>query len=144
METKFFMCSTCGNVVVKAIDSGVDMSCCGKYMMELTPKTTEEGNEKHLPVIECIDNHTFKVKIGAQPHPMDDAHHIVFIYVETNCGGHLKYVKKNGPAEVTFCLGDEKPKAVYAYCNVHGLWKTENPTHQNCSKNDGKNAKCSK
>ena len=27
--------------------------------------------------------------------------------------------------EVTFALADEKPVAAYAYCNLHGLWKSE-------------------
>ena len=26
---------------------------------------------------------------------------------------------------MTFSLGDDKAVAVYAYCNLHGLWKTE-------------------
>jgi superoxide reductase len=30
-----------------------------------------------------------------------------------------------GAPEVTFALADETPVAVYAYCNLHGLWKAE-------------------
>jgi superoxide reductase len=26
---------------------------------------------------------------------------------------------------VSFALNGEKPVAVYAYCNLHGLWKSE-------------------
>ena len=37
---------------------------------------------------------------------------------------HLPVVKTED-GKVTFRIGDEKPLAVYAYCNLHGLWMTE-------------------
>ena len=40
----------------------------------------------------------------------------------------LSYRKWLNPGEapnVKFLLSEEKPVAVYAYCNLHGLWKTE-------------------
>ena len=125
MATKFFLCTTCGNVVVKAIDSGVDVVCCGQEMKELIPGTTDASKEKHLPVVERVDDCTIKVKVGSMPHPMSKEHHIVFIYLETEHGGQIMYLDPEGPAEVCFCGCKDKPVAVYSYCNLHGLWKTE-------------------
>jgi superoxide reductase len=34
-------------------------------------------------------------------------------------------MKPGEAPNVTFHLGGEKPLAVYAYCNLHGLWMTE-------------------
>ena len=48
-----------------------------------------------------------------------------FYYVETENGGQHKYLKPGQEPNVTFSLGNEKAVAVYAYCNLHGLWKTE-------------------
>ncbi len=53
---------------------------------------------------------------------MTSAHHIRFIYVETEQGGHLVRLKADHPAEISIAMC-EKPTAIYAYCNLHGLWK---------------------
>lgn len=124
MATKFFQCKTCGNIVVKVVDGGVTPFCCGKEMTELQPNVSEGVGEKHLPVIEKKDDCTIRVKVGSEPHPMEEKHHIVFIYVETCCGGILRYLKTGSPAEATFCVKMEDVVAVYEYCNIHGLWKT--------------------
>lgn len=125
METKFFLCTTCGNVVVKIIDSGAELSCCGSEMKELTPCETEGWGEKHLPVVDFKDCDTVLVKIGAVPHPMMKEHHIMFIYLETRHGGQLQMLEADKPAEALFHVCKDKPIAVYAYCNIHGLWKTK-------------------
>lgn len=125
MATKFFLCTTCGNVVVKLVDSGVIPLCCGTEMMELSQGTEDGAREKHLPVVECVDKGVCKVKVGSEPHPMTEDHHIAFIYLETADGGQIKYLKPGeNPVAVFFgCCG--KVRAVYAYCNVHGLWRVD-------------------
>lgn len=124
MTTKFFLCTTCGNVVVKFVDSGVVPVCCGQQMQELIPSTDDFAMEKHLPVVECEKNGTIKVRVGSKPHPMTPEHHISFIYLETEDGGQIKYLMPDDEPEAVFhnCCG--KPVAVYEYCNIHGLWKT--------------------
>ena len=125
MATKFFLCTTCGNVVVKVVDSGVNLVCCGKEMQELVPGTVDASKEKHLPVVEHIDATTVKVKVGEQPHPMTPEHQIRFIYLETENGGQIKFLDPKGPAEAVFCECCDKPVAVYEFCNLHGLWRTD-------------------
>lgn len=125
MATKFFYCKRCGNVVVKVIDSGVVPVCCGEEMIELTPNTIDGMGEKPLPVIERVDDCTVRVKVGSVPHPMLQEHHICFIYVETEHGGCLRYLKPGKAAVADFCCCKDKIKAVYEYCNIHGLWKME-------------------
>ena len=61
--------------------------------------------------------------VGSVAHPMLEAHHIEFIYVETETGGIR--VDLTDQPEAVIALGDAKPVAVYEYCNLHGLWKTE-------------------
>ncbi len=123
MATKFYKCRHCGNVAVKFVDSGVKMVCCGEQMMELIPNTVDASNEKHVPVVEWLDEFTMKVKVGSEPHPMIPEHHICFVYVETKDGG-IRVDLKDKP-ETVIHLTDENPVAVYEYCNLHGLWKTE-------------------
>ena len=50
-------------------------------------------------------------------------HFIEWVYVQTENGGQRKALKPDDKPNVTFCLGDDKAVAVYAYCNLHGLWK---------------------
>ena len=52
-------------------------------------------------------------------------HFIEWVYVETEKGGQRKNLNPGDAPEVKFWIGDDKAVAVYAYCNLHGLWKTE-------------------
>lgn len=123
METKFFFCRHCGNVVQKHVNSGKPLSCCGEPMTELTPNTVEASQEKHLPVVTRLDNCNYCVDVGSSPHPMFPEHHIDFIYLETECGGQIVHLHER--PEAVFCTCKSRPKAVYEYCNIHGLWKKE-------------------
>lgn len=125
MATKFYLCTTCGNVIIKCVDSGVGVVCCGKPMKELIPSTEDTSHEKHLPAVEFLEGGKIKVKIGKQPHPMMAEHHISFIYLETNKGGQIKYLTSEQAPETEFFLKEETPIAVYEYCNIHGLWKKD-------------------
>ena len=123
MATKFYKCAHCGNVIVKVVDSGVPVVCCGAKMEELVPNTQEMGSEKHLPVVEQLGEGRLCIKVGSVAHPMLQEHHIAFVYVETDKGGIRVDLTDKPEAEV--CVGNAKPLAVYEYCNIHGLWKTE-------------------
>lgn len=92
-------------------------------MEELIPNTVDASTEKHVPVVTRLDECTIKVSVGSVPHPMTEEHHISFIYVETESGG-IRVNLKDSP-EAVICTCNSKPIAVYEYCNLHGLWKTE-------------------
>ena len=124
MNKKFYICKHCGNLVTLMNDAGVPLVCCGEKMHELVPNTVEASGEKHVPVVK-VENNVVKVNVGAVDHPMLDEHFIEWVYVETEKGGQHKYLKPGSAPEVVFHLGDDKAVAVYAYCNLHGLWKTE-------------------
>lgn len=124
MDERFFECQTCGNVAVMAVSSGVIPYCCGDEMMPLRANTTDGNVEKHVPSVEIISDHRMIVKVGSMPHPMTEQHHIKFICLETDDGYLLKYLEINTPAEV-YLRYSGKPLAVYAYCNIHGLWKVD-------------------
>lgn len=123
MATKFYKCNHCGNVIEKVVDAGVPVVCCGQKMEELIPNTVDASGEKHLPVVTALDENHVKVEVGSVHHPMLPEHHISFIYVEFENGG-LRVNLKEKP-EAIVCTGGEKVLAVYEYCNLHGLWKTE-------------------
>jgi len=124
MEAKFFICRTCGNQIGMIKNTGVPVMCCGKKMEALVPNTVDASGEKHLPVV-TLENGQLKVNVGSVDHPMIPEHYIEWIYVQTENGGMRKALKPEEAPAATFCLGEEKAVAVYAYCNLHGLWMTE-------------------
>lgn len=124
IDSKFYICRHCGNVIGLISNSGVPIVCCGEEMQCLVPNTTEAGQEKHLPVVNITGNKV-NVAVGAVPHPMIVEHSIQWIYLETDQGGSRKCLNPNESPDVNFALCGEKPVAVYSYCNIHGLWKTE-------------------
>ena len=105
-------------------NAGVPLVCCGEKMKELVPNTVEASGEKHLPVAE-LSGSRLTVTVGAVEHPMADVHYIQWIFVETENGGQIRYLNPGQAPNVGFELGSEKPVAVYAYCNLHGLWMTK-------------------
>ena len=123
MEQKFFICETCGNIIAMVKPSGVPVMCCGKKMKEIVPNTTDAAQEKHVPVWKQEGN-LVKVQVGSVAHPMIPAHYIEWVSLQTKAGNQRKALSPEQAPEVTFALTDgDEVEAVYAYCNLHGLWK---------------------
>ena len=93
-------------------------------LLALVPNTVEASGEKHIPVV-TLEDGAVHVNVGAVDHPMLSEHFIEWVWLETDRGGQLKKLSAGSDPHVTFPLDGEKPLAVYAYCNLHGLWKTE-------------------
>ena len=123
-DSKFYICEKCGNIIGKINDSGVSVVCCGQKMTKLEAGVVEASREKHIPVVTCEDG-LVKVTVGSVNHPMTEDHSIEWVYLETCRGGQRKNLNPGDDPVVTFAVYDEKPIAVYAYCNLHGLWKAE-------------------
>ena len=119
---EFFVWKHCGDVIGLLHDAGVPMMCCGEKMVELVPNTTDAAQEKHVPVA-TVEGNKVVVNIGSVDHPMLEEHWIQWVYLETDKGGHRKVLNPGEKPNVVFALTeDEKPLAVYEYCNLHGLW----------------------
>ena len=123
MEQRFFICEHCGNIVAMVKDTGVPVMCCGQKMTEIIPGTTDAAVEKHIPVYQ-VEGNVVKVQVGAVDHPMLPEHFIQWVSIQTRQGNQRKALKPGSEPKVCFalCEGDEV-EAVYAYCNLHGLWK---------------------
>ena len=123
MELKFFRCEHCGNIIEMVEDKGVPVVCCGKRMTELVAGTSDGAREKHVPVYEVKDN-IVHVKVGEVAHPMIPEHYIEWIVLQTKNGVQRKELNPGDKPEACFALCDgDEVEAVYAYCNLHGLWK---------------------
>lgn len=122
---KFYICRHCGNIIGMIKNSGVPVVCCGEKMQELVANSVDAAVEKHVPVATYKCNKV-TVQIGEVEHPMTEAHLIEWVYLHTEQGGQRKCLKAGDAPSVEFALvkGD-KPVAVYAYCNLHGLWVKE-------------------
>jgi len=120
----FFSCNRCGNIAVLVVVKGGVLVCCGENMHELVPNIVEASQEKHLPAVEKTDT-GIKVKVGSVLHPMQEDHFIDFIYVKTERGGQRIKLDIGDSPEAEFLFANDKPTEVYAYCNLHGMWRTE-------------------
>ena len=123
MEQKFYICSHCGNIIAKVKDVGVPVMCCGQKMTEIIPGTTEASQDKHIPVYQ-VEGNIVTVRVGAVDHPMTAEHLIEWVSLQTKQGNQRKILAPGQEPVVRFalCEGDEV-EAVYAYCNLHGLWR---------------------
>jgi superoxide reductase len=122
-EVKFYRCNHCGNIVVVVKDAGVTPMCCGEKMELLVAGATDAAVEKHVPVV-TVEGEDVTARVGAVDHPMLDVHYIEWIAVQTKYGNQRKALHPGEAPKACFalCAGDEV-EAVYAYCNLHSLWK---------------------
>ena len=123
MEQKFFICEHCGNMIAMVKDKGVPVMCCGQKLTEIIPGTTEASVEKHIPVY-TVEGNKVTVTVGSVEHPMQPEHYIEWVALQTKQGNQRKALNPGDAPKVCFalCEGDEV-EAVYAYCNLHSLWK---------------------
>ncbi len=56
---------------------------------------------------------------------MTPDHHICWVALESENGVQIRYLHPTQTLRITMCDTHDVPLAVYAYCNLHGLWMTE-------------------
>lgn len=118
---KFLKCNKCGDIVILASESKSHL--CDESKTELIPNTSDGAGEKHVPVV-TVEGNRVHVEVGSVAHPMTEVHLIEFIVLETLKGFQVAKLTHTDKPVADF-VTDDKPIAVYEYCNLHGLWKTE-------------------
>ncbi len=115
-------CMKCGAKVEVLQDCTCDncgIQCCGEQMTELVPNSVDAAVEKHVPNYEVKEGKL----IVTVHHVMEEEHYIEWIAFVTDNKKCVKYLNPREEAKVHFKY---VPGAIlYAYCNKHGLWKTE-------------------
>lgn len=121
-EFDFYRCERCGNVVALLHRGGGTLTCCGAAMSKLVAKTGDVGMEKHVPVVKH-ENDKLVAVCGSVPHPMTAAHYIEWLALVSDGKVQFVYLPHEGEAKAEFA--DVAHGTVYAYCNIHGLWKAD-------------------
>ena len=116
-----YKCELCGNIVEVIHESSGKLVCCNKPMTYLEEGSTDAALEKHVPVIEKIDN-GYKVTVGSVEHPMLDAHYIEWIELVGDGIAYRKFLKPGDKPVATFHVDVEEVTA-REFCNLHGVWK---------------------
>lgn len=154
-EVLFYRCEKCGNMVASVKVGGGTLSCCGQPMTKLVANSTDAAKEKHVPVavvegdkivvtvgsvehpmtaehfIEWIALVSGKkveithLKPGMKPKAecayYKDENETIFTgeddEIVPNCEGQ--------PCNFVYHGSTAEKLTVYAYCNLHGLWKAE-------------------
>jgi superoxide reductase len=123
MEMKFYRCKHCGQIVAIVKKTGAKIVCCGEEMEEIIPGSVDASKEKHVPEYQVKGNRV-EVRIGSVDHPMIPEHYIEWVAIQPKLGNQRKALKPNEKPFVSFVLEDgDTVEAVYAYCNLHGLWR---------------------
>ena len=97
-EKGIYKCAECGNIVQVLFAGGGELVCCGKPMVLQTENTVDASKEKH---------------------------YIMWIQLIADGREYFKYLKPGMKPEAEFCV-DAKQVTAREYCNLHGLWKTNN------------------
>jgi superoxide reductase len=119
---QIYKCDACGNIIEVLHGGDGELVCCGEAMKLFDEKSVDEGKEKHVPVIEPSGD-GIKVKVGSNPHPMEEKHHIEWIEITEGDTICKKFLKPGDDPEALFRAVGAGVSA-REYCNVHGLWKS--------------------
>ena len=126
---KIYRCLNCENIVVARNEDKV-LKCCDEEMVELIPNSNDGEQNIHIPQIRRIGN-LVTIKVGLEPHPMIDVHHLEFVILATNKGIYYRKLEIESVPRVDFLvLNDEEIICAYAYCNNHELWMNEEVTKE--------------
>ena len=115
----FYTCPVCGNVI-QATGQAV-ISCCGITLppLEVEDDCDNEVSAAHKIKLEKVEDEYY-VSIN---HSMTKEHYISFIAAVGDNNVQLVKLYPEGTAEARFKLA--RVKFVLAYCNHHGLFKTD-------------------
>ena len=119
---EFYRCDVCGNMVALVKKGGGTLVCCGQNMTKLESNTTDAATEKHVPDVKREDG-KIKVTVGAVAHPMLKEHYIEWIALVNGDKVEIHYLTPGAAPSTMF--NDVASGSVYAYCNLHGLWKAD-------------------
>jgi superoxide reductase len=126
-RNEIYKCQECGNIVEVLNGGAGELICCSEPMIKVEP-IIENINftERHIPVLRKDEDGEYIIQVGEIEHPMEDAHHVMFIEAISKDNKYLKRV---------FLSPNEKPVLdlkckclnmnVRELCNVHGLFETE-------------------
>ncbi|HNZ86086.1 MAG TPA: desulfoferrodoxin [bacterium] len=123
-KKQIYKCDICGNVIEVLNIGAESLVCCGTAMRLEGEKSQDQGNEKHVPIIEKTE-FGYKVKVGSTEHPMEESHFIEWIEINTDDGkSGKKFLNPGDKPEADF-YAKANIVTVRAYCNLHGLWKSK-------------------
>jgi superoxide reductase len=119
---KFYRCVKCG-ALVEVVKDGGALVCCGEPMEQVIPNSVDASAEKHVPVVEYTDQGV-TIKVGSEPHPMEEIHYIEWIEIEYDSRRERRYLKPGEAPEASFRVSAKDVKALI-HCNLHGLWTSK-------------------
>lgn len=122
-QHEVYKCTHCGNIVEVLNGGAAPLICCGEPMKHMREGQTDGAKEKHVPVIEKIEN-GYRVSVGSAPHVMTEEHWIEWIELIADGISYKKFLKPGDEPVAEFNVQADNVVA-REYCNLHGLWKAE-------------------
>ncbi len=116
-KNQIYKCEVCGNIVEVLHGGAGELVCCNQPMNLQKENTVDAAHEKHVPIIEGN-----KIKVGSTAHPMEQEHYLEWIEASDEKQTAKVFLKPEQAPEAEFSF---TPTTARAYCNLHGLWKSE-------------------
>ena len=118
---QIYKCAVCGNIVEVVHGGAGELVCCGQPMELLDEKNADAATEKHVPVVEKIDD-GYKVTVGSTLHPMEEKHYIEWIELLAGGKAYRQFLNPGDAPQAVFNVQADSAGA-REHCNLHGLWK---------------------
>ena len=119
---EIYKCEICGNIVEVLHGGKGTLVCCGEDMVLQVENTVDAAVEKHIPVVEVLEDGVL-VKVGEVAHPMQDDHYIEWVQIIIGDRCSRIFLKPGMAPEGKF-MSPKEGITAREYCNLHGLWKS--------------------
>lgn len=113
-----YICKHCGNIIAKVKDTGVPVICCGEPMSEIIP-VPPTPPWRSTSCLDCGKRHrSCQGRLRAS--------HAAGHYISgcpPQAGQPAQELHRATKAGGLLRSASDEVEAVYAYCNLHSLWK---------------------
>lgn len=121
-QTPYFSCVRCGDMAALLQSGNGARACCGPADAAVPEGPPDQLRRKHSPFVR-FENGRTHVTVGDGTHPMKGSHRIEWVALMRNGALRMTFLNPGSSPEAVF--DGTAPGTAYAYCGVHGLWKTD-------------------
>lgn len=119
---QIYKCPICDTVVEVLEQCGLELVCCGPEMIPLKERVCAPSDPHGIAIERCRDG--VRIHVGQRRHQMVHDHQIVWLEVCTEGQCYRQFLKPGEAPEAFFGIA-ARDIVARAYCNAHGLWRTD-------------------
>ena len=122
-QLEIYKCSLCGTVTEILSPEGIELTCCGRPMMNEHENYSTPKDTVHEFILSRSPD-GLRFSVGCPLHPMDGEHRILWAEIVTEGRTARTFFAPGNFPGASFHTNSATAH-VRAYCSEHGLWRSK-------------------